>query len=129
MYVAKVILPGLVVMAFAAPVVGQTPPYLQPGTYNAPASAGAYAPATPNAPMPALPPGPAIFSQNPLNRDILNPNQGMLFQQFESSVFRSPGQNLEAKASFSVKVPTADAQLWVNDQLTSLKGLERKFVT
>lgn len=131
MYVAKLALPGLMVIAFAAPAMGQSPPYLQPGTYNAPAGASAYTPTIPITPSstPVLPPGPTVYSQNPLNRDILNPNQGILFQQLESSILRSPRSNLEAKASFSVKVPAADAQLWVNDQLTSQKGLERRFVT
>jgi uncharacterized protein (TIGR03000 family) len=132
MYVANFALPGFVLMALAAPVLGQTPPYLEPGTYNAPAGAGATAPAYPIAPLarPALPPGPSsIYSQNPLNRDILNPNQGILFQEFENSVRRTSRPDLEAKAIFAVKLPAADAQLWVNGQLTSQKGLERKFVT
>ena len=70
----------------------------------------------------------SLFSE-PLNRDILNPSQGLLFQQLESSVLRTPRRELEAKASFAVKMPSADAQLWVNDELTRQKGLERKFVT
>jgi uncharacterized protein (TIGR03000 family) len=130
---AKLAMPVVALAAFASPVLGQTPPYLEPGTYNAPAGASAYTPTNPNASLsiPALPTGPgaALYPQNPLNRDILNPLQGLWLQELESSVLRTPRPELEAKAKFSVKVPAADAQLWVNDQLTKQKGLERVFVT
>ena len=145
MYSAKSAFSWLMVLLLAAPLVGQSPPgVLQGGTYNTPAGAGAAAPVTPSPPLgnpiapfynPGLPFGqPALLSpQNFSNRDILNPSQGiwlqLLQQQDRKSVHPTPGQQGERMALIKVFVPTADTQLWVNDQPTRQKGRERIFRT
>jgi uncharacterized protein (TIGR03000 family) len=137
MHYVKVALLWTIVAILPSPAWSQSPPfYLQPGTYNAPAGAGAYSPTvplrTPYGPvyMPGQPFGQAsIFPQNLLNRDILIPNQAIWYQQLQRSARQTGRQVREDKVVISVKMPEGDAQLWVNDQPTKQKGLERVFVT
>jgi uncharacterized protein (TIGR03000 family) len=141
MYSAKIGLSGVMVLLLASPLVAQSPGVLEGGTYNAPSGADAYTPTaplgTPIAPfaMPGQPfgqPGPTS-PPNLLNRDILNPNQWIWLQQYQRQAGKGaqlpPGPGQENRALIKVRVPTAETQLWVNDQLTRQKGLERVFIT
>lgn len=133
MSLAKITLLGILLAVLTVPVWGQTPPYLQPGTYNAPAGAGAHSPANPSAPfsLPRQPSGPVAptLPLSVLNRDILNPSQAIWLQQLQRTVGPMPRPSDAGKVVIKVKLPMADAQLWVNDQPTRQKGLERVFVT
>lgn len=138
MFSRRVVPPWIAAALFATPVWGQSPPYdLQPGTYNAPSGTGAYSPTVPLGPplgpssMAGQPFGQAtIFPQNLLNRDILNSDQTILHQQLQQQSARQAGVPMrEDKVVISVKLPEADAQLWVNGQTTKQKGAERVFMT
>src|SRR5262249_38805878 len=104
----------------------QTPPsqQLQPGTYNTPAGSGATPPALPSSTIPSLAPNSTF--PNSLNRNILNPSQGVWLQHIDRGMRRT---NLEDKAVIVVKLPAADGNLWVNGRRTKQTGEERLFVT
>lgn len=121
----------------AIPLWAQAPSgTLQGGTYNAPAGAGASTPFKPggqSAPFtnPSLPFGPP--PENVLNRDILNQSPQLWMQQLRSQTSRSvvpmPSRAQGDKAVIRVKLPTGDAKLWVNGQITKQQGQDRVFVT
>jgi uncharacterized protein (TIGR03000 family) len=110
----------------------QSPGTLQPGTYNAPAGTGASAPnSLANPFVPTYAPGSAYrpypSSRDILNRDILSPGRWNWLRTAEYPA--KPGRENENTARIKVIVPTADAQIWVNDRPTKRQGLERDFIS